>query len=279
MDSITCFALLTDFGDTDGYAGILHGVLAGFAPRIPIHDICHSIPPGDIPRAALMLWQSLPYFPTGTIFITIVDPGVGSNRLPILCHSEQAILVCPDNGLSSFTFFRGASWQVREIRNLPVAPSAPSATFHGRDIFAPAAGYLAQGADWDTFGPPVDHPCPLPRPKLNGDAQRGWEGEVMYHDHFGNAVTSIGIFSPDGCTFDPWIPECAAAGKLRSSGQTRLEDGTVIPFRGYYQESPEDRLIAIIGSSGWLEIAAPNRRAADHSALHVGARILYFPSQ
>jgi S-adenosyl-L-methionine hydrolase (adenosine-forming) len=192
-------------------------------------------------------------------------------------QSDRSTIVCPDNGISTFAVFREANWRSIAIKNTDYIAPRPSNTFHGRDIFAPAAGHLARGVTLDNFGPAVDDPLALPLPKLQGNPNQGWEGEVLFHDHFGNAITSIGCLSQNGCALQPWLPDGALGGNMRLAGQARLENGTIVPLRQYYGEPPDDPLIAIVGSSGWLEIAAPNHRASGIPALRPGAPIQFLP--
>jgi S-adenosyl-L-methionine hydrolase (adenosine-forming) len=274
MQSASCFALLTDFGNEDGYAGMVRGVLSCLAPSMPILDISHTVPAGDIRRAALILFEVLPHFPQGTIFLAVVDPGVGSARLPVIHQCDRCSIVCPDNGIASFAMFRSLNWQTVSITNPRFLPIEISQTFHGRDIFAPAAGHLAHGVSLDMFGPPVQSLSTLPSPILSGNMREGWEGEVMYHDHFGNAITSIGSFREDGTMLNPWIPGSAQPVESHSGWRIKLADGAILPLLQFYSEAgPRGNLTAIIGSGGWLELAAKDARACDWPTLKVGARI------
>ena len=142
--------ILTDFGTSDPFTGIMKGVIAGIAPDRPIIDLTNEIPPGDIRRAAVMLWQASPYFPAGSVFLTVVDPGVGTSRRPIFLKTRDHVFIGPDNGV--FTFILGESFQAWELQNPRLTLQNPGMTFHGRDIFAPAAGYAALGTPGPEFG-------------------------------------------------------------------------------------------------------------------------------
>jgi S-adenosylmethionine hydrolase len=271
-------ACITDFGPSDYYAGALHGVLSGFLPRGSVVDITHAIPPGDIRRAALALWESQPAFPPRTVFLVVVDPGVGSARRPAAFHFPGCDVVCPDNGVAtllmdSFPEFQAAEIDLRRLTGRPI-----SNTFHGRDVFAPSAARLALGEGLESVGPPIDSPVRIPLPRLQGDPQRGWEGEILYRDHFGNAVTSLGRISYDGLTLKPWLRTGARPGAIPPGTRVLLEDGTLIPLgRTYADAKGEPGTIALAGSNGLLEIAAAGYSPADVPALKPGAGVRLAP--
>ena len=137
-------ALLTDFGEKDVYVGIMKGVISGIAPHAQMIDLAHSIPPGDIAKAAFELYQAVPYFPQGTIFLTVVDPGVGTDRRPIAISWSERMCVGPDNGVFTYLLATGGEPTAVELSSSVHRLEQVSNTFHGRDIFAPAAAHLAR---------------------------------------------------------------------------------------------------------------------------------------
>ena len=198
-------ALITDFGDSDPFVGIMKGVIHGISPGIEMIDIAHNIPPGDIQRAAVMLWQSKPYFPAGTIFLSVVDPGVGTKRRGLISYSQGQIFIGPDNGI--FSFVTNESSQHWELENQEYQLFQPGTTFHGRDIFAPAAAYKARGVKSSDFGLAVSKIVQLQKPQFRL-GQHNFLGEILHWDRFGNMLTTLGKFvQTDAITFsiDPWL--------------------------------------------------------------------------
>jgi S-adenosyl-L-methionine hydrolase (adenosine-forming) len=256
-------ACITDFGTSDYYAGALHGVLASLLPGTSIVDITHEIPAGDIRRAALMLWEAEPSFPEGTVFLSVVDPGVGSARLPAAFAFPRCRVVSPDNGTVTFLCERYPRYEAAALDPRRVAAGPVSQTFHGRDLFAPAAARLIRGEDPNRLGPALASPVRLPLPMFQGGESAGWDGEVLYIDRFGNAVTSIGCISKDGDSLDPWLATGARAGRIPASARVRLPDGMPIPLRRTYADASEGAgTIALTGSNGLLEIASWKKPAA-----------------
>jgi S-adenosylmethionine hydrolase len=265
--------LLTDYGAADAFAGILKGVMAGIYPDVSFTDLTHEIPPGDIQRAALLLWQASSYFPPGTIFLCVVDPGVGTTRRGIIVESGERIFVGPDNGI--FTFVLQKGFQAWEISNPGLALPYPSNTFHGRDIFAPAAAYLALGRRALEFGPQVLDPLRLKAPRLEFSQPDTIQGEILSIDRFGNLLTSLGRFERldgDRLKFVPWLEEqedrsllAGISGLLEFDAQDsafEVLEGMVLLWAKTFADIPEDRCAVLLGSSGLLEIAANRRSAA-----------------
>ncbi|KPK90190.1 MAG: hypothetical protein AMJ88_16500, partial [Anaerolineae bacterium SM23_ 63] len=162
----TTIALLTDFGEQDVYVGIMKGVINGIAPHANMIDLTHSVPPGDIHKAAFELYQAVSYFPLGTIFLVVVDPGVGTARRPVALSWPERICVGPDNGIFTYLLAtRGEPTSV-ELRSSAYRLKEVSNTFHGRDIFAPAAVHLACGVELEELGPPAKDLFRIPLPRL-----------------------------------------------------------------------------------------------------------------
>lgn len=277
-------AILTDFGTQDPFVGILKGVIAGLAPTIPTIDLTHEIPLGDIRRAALNLWQSAPFFPPGSIFLVIVDPGVGTSRRPILLHTNDGPIstnhwfVGPDNGL--FTYMLQGNYQAWEIINPAYALPGPSQTFHGRDIFAPAAAHVANGVNGPDFGPAITDPVKFTLPILEHIRSGEVTGEILYADNYGNLLTSLGCFKHlevEKLEFSPWLPGLMEASFKSQKFRLKLPDGSLLPLVKTFSEINLGSCAVLIGSRGLLEIAANRSSAADLLGLSRGdtVQLLY----
>jgi S-adenosyl-L-methionine hydrolase (adenosine-forming) len=235
--------LLTDFGTVDGYVGEMKGVLLSAVPNAELVDITHDIPPQDVERARLVVARVWRRFPEGTIHIVVVDPGVGSPRAALAVASEGRYLLGPDNGVLSPALLASSA----RVIELPVTLHA-SSTFHGRDVFAPSAAALALGEAFDAMGAearsPIVHRTPEPIRRIDGTL----DGEVIIVDHFGNAVTNL----------------------VGMRGGT-IEVGPVsIPVRRTYAEVESGELVAVVGSTGFIEIAARDANAAELLGLSRG---------
>ncbi|MBX9857033.1 MAG: SAM-dependent chlorinase/fluorinase [Gemmatimonadaceae bacterium] len=230
--------LLTDFGTADGYVAELKGVLSTLAPTVPLLDLSHDIPPQDITAARLALARCWRRFPVGTVHLVVVDPGVGTSRAALAVASEGRFLVGPDNGVLSPALF-ALDAQVVQL----VVPDSASATFHGRDVFAPAAARLATGAPLDELGERLLHPVRLRTPAPRRDADGALHGEVLTIDRFGNAITNL-------------MPAPGALPQAVVAGQHALR---VVRT---YAEAEDGEAVALVGSSGWLELAVRNGNAA-----------------
>jgi S-adenosylmethionine hydrolase len=241
--------LTSDFGLADGYVASMKAVVLARCPNARIVDVTHEIPPGDVMRGALILEATAPHFPAGSVHLAVVDPGVGSGRKGIAASSGGHYFVGPDNGL--FTPFLDAPDAA--VYALPEPGPGASATFHGRDVFAPAAARLAGGADMASLGEPLEDPIRLdwPTAEVTGDEIRG---EVIYVDRFGNCVTSI-----KGGDLETNISYTVKAGK-RDIGRPRE----------YYAEVPPGEALALINSMGRLEIAVNGGSAAEARGLRLG---------
>ncbi len=181
--------LLTDFGLEDGYAAAMKGVILGIRPDARIVDISHLVPPRDVRAGAFVLASTCGFFPAGTVHVAVVDPGVGTARAAVAIRTPRYFFVGPDNGLFSLALQRETTWESRTLENPAYRLPEVSSTFHGRDIFAPAAAHLAQGAPFEEFGPP----CTLSVPDWTAVVRSGESctGEIIHVDHFGNAVTNL----------------------------------------------------------------------------------------
>ncbi|NPA30914.1 MAG: SAM-dependent chlorinase/fluorinase [Chloroflexi bacterium] len=254
--------ILTDFGTLDPYVGIMKGVLLQRGFRGPVVDLSHHIPPGDIARAAFVLWQSGDYFPAGTVFLVVVDPGVGTARRGMLLEARGRRFVGPDNGVFSYLLSpQTAAW---ELANPAYRLPETSTTFHGRDIFAPAAAHAALGAAGHTFGPPILDPVTLPVPRLAFRAADRVEGQILHADHFGNLLTSLGRLRPLGANrwrLEPWLGQDAP--RTMTVHGVELPDGQVVPLVRTFAEVPAGQLAALVGSTGLVEVVANRASAAE----------------
>lgn len=250
--------LLTDFGTTDYFVGAMKGVLLSRAPGVAPVDLTHDIPAHDVQAAAFTLLAAYRCFPEGTVHLAVVDPGVGSERRAIAVEAGGHRFVGPDNGLFGWVLEREGGGRVVHLTREAHFRAPVSATFHGRDVFAPVAAALAAGATLDDVGDPIADPARLSplRPRRAGDGSV--EGTVLHVDHFGNCVTSLTRADLPGLE----------EGRLRLVlNGTRVralrrfyadgEDGTAEPF-------------AIWGSAGFLEVVIFRDSAARRLGVHRG---------
>jgi len=270
--------LTTDFGLADAYVAVMKGVILSVSPEANIIDISHSIEPQNIAQAAFILNIAYRYFPKHTFHVAIVDPGVGSERRGIILKTPSAVFIAPDNGILSHVINelslddRPARYQqdLEEVKlkkgleavaitdprfwRQPVSP-----TFHARDIFAPVAAGLSLGISPYEFGEKISSVHAFPYPKLSLDSQDNLVGHILYIDHFGNLITNIRRADlPQGNV----IVEAAAQ---RIQGITR-----------YYEQ--EEGLMALIGSSGYLEISLRDGSAASFLGMIVGDEVKVVPT-
>jgi S-adenosyl-L-methionine hydrolase (adenosine-forming) len=183
--------LLTDFGVQDPYAGIMKGIILGLCPEASLVDLCHEVRPFDIQGASFLLQSAVRCFPEGAIHLAVVDPGVGTERRPILAEIDGRLFVAPDNGILGYSMASGRRSVVRQLSATEFWRHPVSASFHGRDIFAPVAGHLAAGVSLERFGPIVHDPVRLEIPCPTMDASGAVRGQVIWIDRFGNCITNI----------------------------------------------------------------------------------------
>jgi S-adenosylmethionine hydrolase len=252
-------ALLTDFGAYDHYAGTLKGVLLSLCPEATLVDITHEIPPHDVLTAAIELAASYRYFPVGTIFLVVVDPGVGSTRRGLVADTGDYRFVAPDNGVLSLVLHESRPRKVVDLTERRYARPTVSKTFEGRDRFAPAAGWLAKGIELTAMGRPVSqwHVLEVPEPKAS---QQRLTGEVLRVDRFGNLVSNI-----DRKRFE----------QFRQDGGVQIAiDGQVVAHLvTTYAEAPTGTVCALFGSTDHLEVALNGGSAAQSLGLGRGAQV------
>ncbi|MGZ3666088.1 MAG: SAM hydrolase/SAM-dependent halogenase family protein [Ktedonobacterales bacterium] len=257
-------AMLTDFGTADGYPGVMKGVILGIAPGTQIVDLTHDIPPQDVATAAWVLQTAWRYFPAGTIFLCVVDPGVGSDRRPVALRLGEHIFVGPDNGLFSYALAaaqdqqRVSPVQAVTLDNPRYRLPHVSATFHGRDIFAPAAAHLARGVPFASLGTPLD-PTSLvtiapPRPTWQGETLIG---HILHIDHFGNLITDIG-------------PTLTAAAFSSPTLSLHLGEHIITARAHTFADGPAGAPFALRDSSGHLAVVVRNGSAGALLDAHRG---------
>ncbi len=250
--------LTTDFGLGGSYVAALKGVLLDLVPGVQMVDVCHTIAPQNILEGGFVLAGVVDVFPKGTIHLAVIDPGVGTDRRLIAVETADQWFVLPDNGL--ITGVARGRWvkSVWEIASAELRRPVVSATFHGRDILAPAAAHLARGGDPAVLGPHRDHFIRLKNFESNRD-ERGFVGEVIFRDTFGNLVTNINADLLGEAMPRDWMIEIAGE---RIDGFVRT-----------YGDRPAGSLVALVGSSGWVEIAITNGDAARHLTAGAGTTV------
>lgn len=250
--------LLTDFGYRDHYAGVMKGVIASIAPHAPIIDLTHGIPPQQVAAGALILAQSWRFFPPATIFVAVVDPGVGTDRRPLAVATRAgARFVGPDNGLLWMAAAAAQITTIVQLKSTRYRLPNPSSTFHGRDIFAPAAAWLARGVKLTALGPRLETMVTLEPAAGVRATSRSLTGEVIYVDGFGNLVTNL-----SRAEVDRFAGRC---GRDRLS----VKVGRHPRFGLYatYGRAPAGEPLALFGSFEMLEIGVRD----GHAAVHFGA--------
>jgi S-adenosylmethionine hydrolase len=252
--------LLTDFGIRDHYVAAVKGVLLSINPSLRLIDITHEISPQNIGEGAFVLGSSFKYFPEGTIHLAVVDPGVGGNRQGLAAATEGHFFVGPDNGLFDWAFSFEPPRQVVALENLAYRLPQPSFVFHGRDIFAPAAGHLSTGIALEELGPSVSYKRRLPD-RLVFREQKELQGEIIYIDRFGNLISNIEI------------PPSARDRHLQGL-EVYLGSLQLLVGPSTYEEGPTLRPFALIGSSNLLEVSVRNGSAHQVTGCSVGTSVM-----
>ena len=244
---MTLITLLTDFGTADSYVAEMKGVLSTYAPNAKLVDITHEVSPGDVRAAQYILSRTWMFFPEGTVYVAVVDAGVGTDRRVLGATRFGRYFLAPDNGLLSFLSLNA------QFISIPVLPEV-APTFHGRDVFAPAAGVLANGGSFESLGTAITDPLqlPLPIPTTHRDAV---VGEVLYVDRFGTLISNI---SPSA---------------LKPGVSIRVAGTDVGPLRRTFADVASGELVAFTGSGGTVEIAVRDGSAMRMLGLGVGAEV------
>lgn len=269
-------ALLTDFGNEDIYVGVMKGVMRGICPDADFIDITHSIAPQHVREAAFGLMNAYQFFPAGTIFLVVIDPGVGSMRRPIAVQAGDYAFIAPDNGVLSYALRDMTDVKIVELSNPAYHLPQVSYTFHGRDIFSPAAAHLATGVPIEELGNLQDSMIHLPLPELSID-QRTITGEVVHIDRFGNIITSIGHMhwvGSDRLSLNPVFGLNVATVPVDAEhARIRIGDEQIVSVRVSYSEAMRGDLLAIVGSTNYLEISVNQGNAAQRLDVAVGDRV------
>lgn len=257
--------LLTDFGTADQYVGVMKGVIRGICPRARVIDLSHDVRPQAIVQGSFLLWASYRYFPRGTIFLAVVDPGVGTERKILIATTAGMTFIAPDNGLldpvlrdgNVHRLYELGSEDLDRLRTRRLLPARHSTTFDGRDVFAPLAAHLAAGKKPSRLGRLMERA--LPAPLYSTPAELPGEGIILHVDHFGNVVLNLRYND----TFDDKL-ESVEAGSRR-----------ITRWVTSYAEAPEGEPCLVVGSSGLLEISVRGRSAASALDLHVGDSVRF----
>jgi S-adenosylmethionine hydrolase len=241
---VAVITLTTDFGLRDPYVAAMKGVMLSLAPEARLVDVTHDVASHDVVGAALVLEAAAPFFPPGTVHLAVVDPGVGTARRALVVATADATFVAPDNGLLT-PFFAGGGWRAFELASSELRLARVSRTFHGRDVFAPAAAHLARGVAPERFGPPVTDPVRVSWPEVRASGT-AVAGAVLHVDRFGNLITSIAADAVEGV---------GARASIHIAGRR-------LPLVGTYADLPRGAAGALIGSGNRLEVAVREGSAA-----------------
>jgi len=243
--------LTTDFGTNDHFIGTMKGVILSIEPDAQIIDICHAVQAFDVLDGALTISQAYSYFPTGTIHMVVVDPGVGTARRPLIVSSDRHHFVAPDNGVLSLIYQREQRLSARHVTGEHYFLQPVSNTFHARDVFSPVAAYLAKGVDPEKFGEPVTDFVRFSAPKPKAVNENTLRGVVLKVDRFGNLITNI---TPQDAPM--LFGENPGAFKI-VVGQREIRE-----IKEAYALGAPGEVFGIMGSMGYLEVAANRGSAA-----------------
>ncbi len=261
--SVPLITLLTDFGSADYFVAAMKGVILSINPNARVVDITHEIPPQDIAAGAFNLLAAYRSFPAQTIHVAVVDPGVGSARRPILVTAGSQFFVGPDNGIFSYIIDREPDAQVFQLTNEKYFRPSVSATFHGRDVFAPVAAALSTGVQAESLGVEINDYARLdplsPQRLKNGNVR----ARIIHIDRFGNCVTNL-------------TPEELTREMIAKGARLSVNGKKIKTFRRFFAEQgrSKDKLFGVWGSAGFLEIAATNQSAAKMLKARRGQTVL-----
>jgi hypothetical protein len=242
--------------------GVMLEIAAAAGRPVHLVDVTHEVERHDVTEAALALDAAAPHFPPGTVHLAVVDPGVGTERRELVVQTERAVFVGPDNGVFTPFLDGSAAWRAWELRAPEYRLPSVSRTFHGRDIFAPAAAHLALGVEPSRFGPPVTDPICLPWAEARAVAD-GYAGTVIHVDRFGNLVTSI---------------SAAQVAAVTGDGQAAVKvAGHLLPLVGTFADLPPGGAGALVGSRNRLEVVVRDGSAATRLRAHRETPVLLRP--
>jgi S-adenosyl-L-methionine hydrolase (adenosine-forming) len=246
---IHCIALLTDLGLQDQYVASMKGVILSINPSVDIIDITHEIQPYRIRQAAYVLWSAYNYFPKDTIFVNVVDPGVGSKRRIIMMKTKKYVFIAPDNGLLDFVLYQEKTSTAIEVSQSSLKEyilGDISSTFHGRDLIAPIAAYISNGVPLQQFGKSFSLPEIFsPFATYRTDAVQAY---ILHIDHYGNIITNIRSLE--------------AEKSMKEIQTISIGSNMVAQWIRFYDEAPENTPCLIVGSGGLVEVSVKNNSAA-----------------
>lgn len=251
--------LLTDFGLADHYVAAMKGVILGICPEARLVDISHEIRPFGIAEAAFTLGQAYPNFPAGTTHLVVVDPGVGTGRRPLLVEAEGHSFIAPDNGVLTWPMDRDPGHRARQITAAGYFRQPVSATFHGRDVFAPVAAHLASGVPVTEFGKTIEDPRRLDFAPAKRGEDGVWAGRILYVDRFGNLVTNFRAADLGGITENRFR---MIIGNTETSW-----------YHPSYASADQESIFVIDGSSGFLEVSINQGDAAIFTGAAAGSGV------
>ncbi|HYM75107.1 MAG TPA: SAM-dependent chlorinase/fluorinase [Candidatus Dormibacteraeota bacterium] len=253
--------LTTDFGTNDHFVGAVKGVILDIVPEAAIVDISHAVQAFDVLDGAIAISQTYSYFPTGTVHMVVVDPGVGTTRRPIIASSDGYHFVAPDNGVLSMVYAKEERIHVRHITSDHYFHQPVSNTFHARDVFAPVAAYLGKLVDSHKFGDEIEDYVKFaaPRPKATGENRL--RAVVLKVDRFGNLLTNI---TPD---------DAPALFSGKSAFKIVVGSKEITEIRTAYAEGAPGQVFGILGSMGYLEVVANRAPAAQLTGAGKGAEV------
>jgi S-adenosylmethionine hydrolase len=253
--------LTTDFGTNDHFVGAVKGVILDIVPEAAIVDISHAVQAYDVLDGALAISQTYSYFPTGTVHMVVVDPGVGTTRRPIIASSDGYHFVAPDNGVLSMVYAKEQRMHVRHVTSDHYFRQPVSNTFHGRDVFAPVAAYLAKMVDSHKFGEEIEDYVRFAAPRPKAVAENRLRAVVLKVDRFGNLITNV----------TPEDAPALFAGKVGFKIVVGSKEITAI--RTAYAEGTPGEVFGILGSMGHLEIVANRAAAAQITGAGKGSEV------
>ncbi len=251
-------ALMTDFGYKDGFVGTMKGVILSINPNAVLIDLTHTVSSHNTLEASIVLRTSYHFFPKGTIFLVVIDPGVGSNRRSILVETEDYFFIGPDNGALSFALENEKIKKIVELNNKKYFLQDISNTFHGRDIFAPVAAQLSKGVQISKFGEPTNEykKFTILSPRIH---RHGVSGKVIYTDHFGNLVTNISGGMVQKLSLRKMV--------------IKIKDHKIEKLSSSYADSAAGQILAVVGSNDCLEIAVNQGNASQIMKAKEGTEI------
>ncbi len=251
-------ALLTDFNWHNWYLGVMKGVILGINPKVRIVDLCHEVSSNDVREGSFILVNSYKYFPKGTVFLCVVDPGVGGKRKNLIVKTERYFFVGPDNGILSSIFEEGKVQKVYHVEPGKYTLELHGSTFYGRDIFAPIATHLTLGVLPEKMGEELKSVLIVPAIKPFINEKGEISGRAVYVDAFGNIITNVGE-KYLSAVFPGTIPW--------DSCRIRVAGKRIKGIKSYYKQGEEGKLMALVNSWGYVEIAVNRGSAFEYLGL------------